>query len=1125
LPRPLLSRLSLLVALALGTLAPLPGLAQGDVPAGTDTFEGATSVLVVEVPVQVLDRDGNPVRGLTRENFEIEDGRQKRDVLYFDVFDIASTSPAEQRNIAPAARRHFLLLFDLSFANPGAILRAREAAEGILDQLHPTDLVAVGTVSVTRGAQLVLAFTPDRKAAELAIETLGAPQLVDGGTEPLGVALRVLGEGGSGTSSLSERPTIFGTEASEGRGGAAGGVQAAIEDYVRGVVDTVARQDRESQANRIQGMSRAMADLAGLMRSVDGRKYVVYLSEGFSGRLLTGETGRDSDSLRDQRTAIETGTVWDVDTTQMFGDGRLQNTLEAMLEEFRRADCAIHSVDIGGLRAPGEGPAVPGGQEGLVAMARGTGGEMYQNFNDLGEAMGRMLESTGVTYVLAFQPEDLEADGSYRKLRVRLKDAPRGARIVHRPGYFAPLPAGQRVSAQEQRLSVGSQLLTGRVGGDLGVEVLAIPFAAPDGRPALPVLIEIGGAELAATLPRDDQAASQAALEIYAYALDSEGGVADSFFQTLGLDLGQVGEKLRQGGVKFYGQLNPPPGVYNLRVLVRNPVSGASGLASVGVEVPDFSSGELTVLSPLVPEMDLERWLMVRQAAPGPGTEGERQLLPYPFILGEGQSFIPAAVPVVRGSKAVNLGLFAYHVGLGEPVLNAQVLDSAGNVVLGQQLPVLERRGGGEGEPTRLLSALQLPGVPPGEYTLSVALVERSEGGGGRRGLATLPIRVEPGLPGEPVATLPGAGLPAGAPGAIPGAVPDDDAAGAQALELSGRSSQRFPVLKGAYQRALAQLSAGEEVAARDALLALEEAEREISDDVRMGVLHEAEMDAARQLASRNPDALIPVMLLHEATYHACRERGRSLLALHNRTMVRELAELYVQEGGSPTSLAANVFTSLGGSLQQAGLTRAANALFERALDLRKNDQGALLSLAVYYEKIGDYAQAVRFLERLVEAHPQSPEGWLRLGINLGRRGKEAEAEEWLRRAAGPEAPAWVRSLAFQERARAALGEGHPEEAERLLSAGADAVPGDQHLLLQLVHVLDRQGKQAAARAVLEGLEPVPPGLEDSPRYRYNRWPIHVLETGRRELRETAVERLPLLAGVIRAMPESEWSR
>ncbi|HEX3128967.1 MAG TPA: hypothetical protein VH394_16660, partial [Thermoanaerobaculia bacterium] len=62
-------------------------------------FADVTEVVAVEVPVQVI-RDGEPVRGLTADDFEIYDGRKKMPITGFEVLDL-QTAPAEK----PEARR------------------------------------------------------------------------------------------------------------------------------------------------------------------------------------------------------------------------------------------------------------------------------------------------------------------------------------------------------------------------------------------------------------------------------------------------------------------------------------------------------------------------------------------------------------------------------------------------------------------------------------------------------------------------------------------------------------------------------------------------------------------------------------------------------------------------------------------------------------------------------------------------------------------------------------------------------------------------------------------------------------------------------------------------------------
>src|SRR5215208_6532233 len=107
-------------------------------PAAAQTFTESTDVTVVEIPVQVV-KDGEPVRGLTAADFEVFDGRKKVPVTGFEVLDLAVPAPAGSpaaAQVPVSARRHFLMLFDLSFSEPKSIAKARKAALGVVQGLH-----------------------------------------------------------------------------------------------------------------------------------------------------------------------------------------------------------------------------------------------------------------------------------------------------------------------------------------------------------------------------------------------------------------------------------------------------------------------------------------------------------------------------------------------------------------------------------------------------------------------------------------------------------------------------------------------------------------------------------------------------------------------------------------------------------------------------------------------------------------------------------------------------------------------------------------------------------------------------------------------------------------------------
>ncbi|HYH46523.1 MAG TPA: hypothetical protein VEG34_12635, partial [Thermoanaerobaculia bacterium] len=215
--------------------------------------------------------------------------------------------------------------------------------------------------------------------------------------------------------------------------------------------------------------------------------------------------------------------------------------------------------------------------------------------------------------VLTIQP-DTPPDGVYHALKVELRGLPRGARVVHRPGYFAPKPFAQRTRMERMLLTAG-QVLAGEEGGQVRASVMTATIPGGDGTADVPVVVEIDGPSLLHLHQGNDLPA-----EIYVYALDGKGQVSDYIAQTLTLDMFKVEAKLLQSGLKFYGHLELPPGSYTARVLVRNGRTGFHGLRVVPLEVPSFAGAapaDPKLLPPFFPEAKGE-WLVVREA-PRPG--------------------------------------------------------------------------------------------------------------------------------------------------------------------------------------------------------------------------------------------------------------------------------------------------------------------------------------------------------------------------------------------------------------------------------------------------------------------------------------------------------------------------
>jgi hypothetical protein len=423
---------------------------------------------------------------------------------------------------------------------------------------------------------------------------------------------------------------------------------------------------------------------------------------------MLGSSTEDRARIEEMRRAVEDGQTWKVDNDERFGSSMALFGMTQMIDEFRHAGASIQAIDIGGLRAQGvDNEAVRDSlvrQDGLFVLANDTGGQLFRNTNDLTEAMDELLESTSVTYLLAYQPVELVADGAFHPIEVRLAGGPKGARVLHRDGYYAPLPYTAS-SEGARRMQTAQLLLGGEDGGALDVATIATSFAL-GARASVHVLIEVDGPALLSGCTEDPLPA-----EVFAYALREDGSIADYFAHALRLHLDKVRTTLASGGFKFWDRLDLAPGEYRLRVLARNAETGAMGLATVPLTVNDSAAGEPYLQSPLFPE-PAGRWLLAHaqdEAANG-----------VPFVL-RGEQYLPAARPVLRRGVASEMVWLGGGFDAATAQVEGQLYDVAGKLAGAARVEVLSRTAGAEPGSVQILASVRVDDARPGRYTLRVA--------------------------------------------------------------------------------------------------------------------------------------------------------------------------------------------------------------------------------------------------------------------------------------------------------------------------------------------------------------------------------------------------------------------
>lgn len=560
--------------------------------ASAQVNQSSITINYVEVPVTVADRSGNPIRGLTQANFEILDEGKKREITAFEAVDFTSRDAASAP-ITPAARRNFLVLFDLTFSSPSSIQRAKEAARQFATKMMtPDDRIAVATIDVAHGFRMLTSFTTDRSVVTSAIVNPVAFKSFD----PLQLAGQLINSDVAAT--MNEK----GNKVAPGN-----------EDEIREINKLEDSFSRE----KANGQVTLLAGLTAVLRGVRGQKHILLLSEGFDPRLVQG---RDAGSQKNQKAqeekSIQTGEFWGVDTDNRYGSTSSLELVKGLSDVAKRSDVILDAVDIRGVRgtfdprqgfqhdnADGGPPELPDdgalsqSNEALHLIASSTGGTVFQNSNNLAADFQRALRAQEVVYVLGFQTSASEPM-KFHNLKVRLVNVPSG-RAVARSGYYE----GGAASSSERTLSNAEIIVDDIAQSGVHIAANAAPFTAGGPDAEVVVVVEIDGKDV--VLPNG----GSPTLEVYTYAFDGQGSVRASNVRRIAVDMTKVGTQLTQRGVKYYELLSLPPGSYAVKTLVRVAESDKKGFVRTDVVVPEKAA--LPESPKLVADQHTD-WLMVR---------------------------------------------------------------------------------------------------------------------------------------------------------------------------------------------------------------------------------------------------------------------------------------------------------------------------------------------------------------------------------------------------------------------------------------------------------------------------------------------------------------------------------
>jgi VWFA-related protein len=441
-------KLSFLLLLILSTPAIVPTRAAQE--KAERPLQTVSEAVVVDLIVR--DNRGRPVLDLTPDEVQVfENGVQQEIRSFYSAGDEAfsqgageggetsessATSDGSDSAVTPISTPPPIpnlvsIVFDQLSAE--GRLRARQGALHLLDRLPPNTWVAVFRVQ-NRMAD-VQGFTRERETLETAVE-----RATSGTSTPFP----------SMTESLQQKTQdyIELVETIRGAEGVMGGLTAAVAEEVAEVKImqleiNVLRFQEMSQRDQ-QGLS-TLHGLFGLVRAqkeLRGRKSLLYFSESLQVtsnlqslyHSLIDEANRNNVSFYgvDARglmteSLLEPSRVALRQATDISRQQQQQLSFFSTIEEVKLVDIGMDTIFMN--------------YQGLLReMSERTGGRLTANTNDVRAGMEHLAQDMAARYELAYIPLDLEYDGSFRAIEVKVL-RPK-VEVQAREGYYAVPPAG-----------------------------------------------------------------------------------------------------------------------------------------------------------------------------------------------------------------------------------------------------------------------------------------------------------------------------------------------------------------------------------------------------------------------------------------------------------------------------------------------------------------------------------------------------------------------------------------------------------------------------------------------------------------------------------------------------------
>lgn len=547
---------AMLTLLLIAVVAPAQQVGQNqNSPAPEGYTISVQSNLVIET-VEVKDKQGHFVHGLTAKDFVLSEDGALQTISYCEHQNLSDSSTLlpelNERNeevkiydrlgrtqIAPETidnehyknRRLLAFYFDMTALPPADQMRALEAAQKFVrTQMTTSDLIAIlryqgGSVDILQD------FTANRNRL---LSILGTLAVGEGqGLAP-----------SNDDSSSSDTGAAFGQDDSE---------------------FNVFNTDRQLSA--LQTATR-------MLGQVNEKKSLIYFASGLH---LNGiDNQAQLHATADQ--AIKSGvSIWTVDARGLVAQAPMGDASQ---------DSPGGQAMYTGTSAQAVAARFQQSQDTLYALAADTGGKAFLDNNDLSRGIVQAQQSISDYYILGYYTTNAEPNGKFRRIRIALADN-REAKLDYRQGYYAAKQFAKFNDVDRERQLEDALMLEDPI-TDLTIAMEIDYFQLNRAEYFVPIIVKIPGRELALA---KRGGAEYTRIDFVGEIKDLVGGttvsnVRDNINQKLS---SFTAAELARRPIEYDTGFTLLPGRYSIKFLARDDETGRIGTFQTTFVIPNLN--------------------------------------------------------------------------------------------------------------------------------------------------------------------------------------------------------------------------------------------------------------------------------------------------------------------------------------------------------------------------------------------------------------------------------------------------------------------------------------------------------------------------------------------------------